>query len=77
MRNSAPASKRNELPFVRSNSNSTGRWPGELARISRTSRNSFPVAAGENRKITAGSWHVSVAVAFAPLGFPDASVFIS
>lgn len=51
--NSAPASRRSALPAARSNSNRTGRRPGELARILRTSRSSSPVVAGENCKSTA------------------------
>src|SRR5713101_4930872 len=73
--NSAPASRRSAWPFARSNSNRTGRRPGELARILRTSRNSSPVVAGENCKSTADSLSVDPSVA--PLGFRGESVLIS
>ena len=73
--NSVPASRRSALPFARSNSNRTGRRPGELARIRRTSRNSSPVVAGENCRRTADSLSVDPSVA--PLGFPGESVLIS
>src|SRR5439155_9655354 len=73
--NSAPASRRSAWPFARSNTNRTGRRPGELARILRTSRNSSPVVAGENCKSTADSLSVDSSVA--PLVFRGESVLIS
>src|SRR6266404_132183 len=75
-RNCMAASRRNELPFARSNSNQTGRRPGELERISRTSRSSSPVVAGENCKSTADSWSAFIDLSFAPLVFSGASVLI-
>src|SRR5947209_20303545 len=60
--NSALASRRSALPFARSNSNRTGRRPGELERILRTSRSSSPVVAAENCKSTADYGYVDNSV---------------
>src|SRR5438046_652361 len=57
-RNSSPASRRSALPFARSNSNRTGRRPGELARRLRTSRTSSPIVSEEHCKNNAHSWSV-------------------
>ena len=59
-RNSEPASTRNGSPLGRSKRSCTRRWPGELARSSRTSRNSSVVVAGENCRSTAGSLSADV-----------------